>query len=235
LRDHLKSTLPAGLLAQLIHAKRRSQFLAATLACALAFCFWPSVALDDAQLLSAAARLSPHAVVEARALLQAIEAATRLDETPRLSALNSYINQRIAFRNDMEVWGQLDYWASPLESLDKGRGDCEDYAVAKYFSLVAAGTPAARLRLVYVRAWVGGQSVAHMVLAYYAQADAEPLILDNLVPDLRPASQRPDLQPVFSFNAEGLWRGVGAARAGDPMARLSQWRDVMAKARGEGF
>jgi hypothetical protein len=74
-----------------------------------------------------------------------------------------------------------------------------------------------------------------MVLAYYASANAEPLILDNLITSVRPASRRPDLAPVFSFNSEGLWQGVGAQSAGDPAARLSPWREVMAKARAEGF
>jgi hypothetical protein len=61
------------------------------------------------------------------------------------------------------------------------------------------------------------------------------MILDSLVGDVRPASRRPDLSPVFSFNGEGLWQGVGAQSAGDPTARLSRWRDVLARARTEGF
>jgi hypothetical protein len=62
------------------------------------------------------------------------------------------------------------------------------------------------------------------------------LILDNLVSEVRPASRRPDLSPVFSFNSEGLWQGVGAQPAGgDPVSRLSRWRDLLAKARLEGF
>ncbi len=142
------------------------------------------------------------------------------------------------FRDDQEVWNQVDYWASPLETLDKGMGDCEDFAIAKYFSLLAVGVPPARLRLVYVRLQIGGAggpSQAHMVLAYYATPQAEPLILDNLVTEIRPASRRPDLTPVFSFNSEGLWQGTGAQSAGDPVARLSRWRDVLVKARVEGF
>ncbi len=74
-----------------------------------------------------------------------------------------------------------------------------------------------------------------MVLAYYATAQAEPLILDNLVTEIRPASRRPDLTPVFSFNSEGLWQGNGAQRIGNPVERLSPWRDVLRKARAEGF
>ena len=95
--------------------------------------------------------------------------------------------------------------------------------------------PVHRLRLVYVRAQLNGGVQAHMVLAYYAAPEAEPLILDNLVSEIRPASRRPDLAPVFSFNGEGLWQGVGAQSAGDPVARLSRWREVIAKANSEGF
>ena len=194
-----------------------------------------SLALDRVRLLEAAAKLGPRAVAEAQPLLQMIERAAALDDDRRLALINNFFNQRIAFHDDLEVWGQLDYWASPLESLDKGRGDCEDYAIAKYFSLVAAGMPVAKLRMVYVRAQLGGKSLAHMVLAYYAQPGAEPLILDNLIAEVRPASARGDLQPVFSFNTEGLWQGVGQATQGDPVARLSQWRDLLAKVRAEGF
>jgi len=89
-----------------------------------------------------------------------------------------------------------------------------------------------------VRAQIGGPNgvvQAHMVLAWYATPDAEPLILDNLITEVRPASRRPDLTPVFSFNSDGLWQGVGPQAAGDPSVRLSRWREVLAKARAEGF
>ena len=198
----------------------------------LAFSVW---ALDHARLLDAAAKLGPRAMAEAPPLLQLIERAAALDEERRLVLINTFFNQRISFHEDVEVWGKIDYWASPLEALDKGRGDCEDYAIAKYFSLVSAGIPVSKLRMVYVRAQLGGKSLAHMVLAYYAQAGAEPLILDNLIAELRPASARGDLLPVFSFNSEGLWQGVGQTAQGDPVARLSQWRDLLAKVRAEGF
>ena len=75
-----------------------------------------------------------------------------------------------------------------------------------------------------------------MVLAYYPQADAEPLVLDSLQPEIRLAGARPDLSPVFSFNAEGLWQGVGSIRAnGDPLTRLSKWREALQRARQDGF
>lgn len=190
---------------------------------------------DAQRMAQAAQRIGPRAVAALPALQAMLQHSAGLDEEAQLAAVNAFFNRRIVFAEDSDVWGQLDHWASPLEALAQGRGDCEDYAIGKYFSLLALGMPAARLRLVYVRAQIGAESRAHMVLAYYAQARAEPLILDNLISELRPASRRPDLQPVFSFNSEGLWEGVGAQSAGDPQARLSRWREVLAKARAEGF
>ncbi|HET9823470.1 MAG TPA: transglutaminase-like cysteine peptidase [Burkholderiaceae bacterium] len=195
---------------------------------------WPW-ASDQLLMQQAAQRLGPRAVAALPALQAVLQQAAALDEEAQLAAVNTFYNRRVVFRDDAEVWGQPDYWASPLETLDQGRGDCEDFAIAKYFTLIALGMPQARLRMVYVRAQLGGDSQAHMVLAYYAQPDAEPLILDNLIGSVRPASRRPDLTPVFSFNGEGLWQGVGRQSAGDPQARLSRWREVLAKARAEGF
>jgi predicted transglutaminase-like cysteine proteinase len=193
-------------------------------------------AFDRARLRSAAERIGQRAVAAIDPLVELLHQAAALDEDARLDPINAWFNRRIVFRHDDAVQGDADHWASPLEALAAGYGDCEDYAIAKYFSLLAAGTPVGKLRLVYVRAQVAGNDAqAHMVLAYYPQPHAEPLILDNLVTSVRPASRRPDLTPVFSFNSEGLWQGVGTQSAGDPQARLSRWRLVLAKARNEGF
>lgn len=195
-------------------------------------------AWDAERMLAAAQKQGPRALAGARALQSTMQAATGLDDDAKLQAMNTFFNRRVQSREDIDLWGQVDHWASPLEMLEKGAGDCEDFAIAKYFSLVALGMPVSRLRLVYVRAQLGGPGgpvQAHMVLAYYANPGAEPLILDNLVGELRPASRRPDLAPVFSFNSEGLWQGTGSQAAGDPTARLSRWREMLAKVRGEGF
>jgi predicted transglutaminase-like cysteine proteinase len=195
-------------------------------------------AFDVEKMMAAAQKQGPRAVAGARALQSALNAAGDSDDEGKLAAVNQFFNRRIQSREDIDIWGQVDYWASPLEMLEKGAGDCEDFAIAKYFSLLAVGVPVGRLRLVYVRAQIGGPGgavQAHMVLAYYPAPNAEPLILDNLITDVRTAARRPDLAPVFSFNSEGLWQGVGTQSAGDPTARLSRWRDVLAKARAEGF
>ena len=192
-------------------------------------------ALDSIKLMQSAQRFSPAAVQRTQALLQEMEAVANGPEDEKLKAINNFFNRTVQFRDDRDAWGMVDYWASPMESLNKGQGDCEDYAIAKYFSLISMGVAPAKMRMVYVRAQLGGGVQAHMVLAYYPEPTAEPLILDNLITDIRPASRRPDLAPVFSFNAEGLWQGVGGSSAGDPVARLSRWRDVLSKAKAEGW
>lgn len=190
------------------------------------------------RLALAAVRHGPLAEDGARQLRTLVAQAARLDDAARLELVNDFFNRRITFTEDSALWGLVDHWASPLEMLGRGRGDCEDYAIAKYFVLRAAGVPVQRLRLVYVRAQVAGgptAAIPHLVLAWYAQPTADPMVLDNLVPDVQPASRRPDLTPVFSFNSDGLWQGVGGPSAGDPVQRLSKWREVLAKAREEGF
>jgi predicted transglutaminase-like cysteine proteinase len=205
---------------------------AASMGCTAAF------AWDVDRMMVAAAQLGPRATDGVRQLEPLLTLAMDFDDDARLAAVNHFFNRRIAFADDTRTWNQLDYWASPLELLAKGAGDCEDYVIAKYFSLLVTGVPVSQLRLVYVRLQMGGSAGVvqpHMVLAYYASHAAEPLILDNLINDIRPASRRTDLIPVFSFNGEGLWQGVDGPAVPDSITRLSRWREVLAKAKAEGF
>ena len=162
-------------------------------------------------------------------------------EADRLKRVNEFFNRHIVFGEDAVIWGQADYWATPLETLGRGAGDCEDFAIAKYFSLRMLGVASHKLRLIYVRARTGSGDAAptqaHMVLAYYAQPDAEPLVLDNLIGDIRLASRRPDLTPVFSFNSEGVFVGAATKDAAAPggLSRLSRWEDLLRRAHAEGF
>lgn len=159
-------------------------------------------------------------------------------ELERLALVNTFVNKNIRFGTDLEVWEHEDYWATPLETVGRGSGDCEDFAIAKYFSLLALGVPEPKLRFVYVRALQQqGQTLRvepHMVLAYYKSPGAEPLVLDNLASIIATASQRSDLTPVFSFNQEGYFNGVlrTALKKG---TRLSRWEDLLLRAANEGF
>lgn len=223
-------------------AGRAAAWLRATLLrvlAALALVALSVQAVDTDRIVKSAQKYGPTGVANAKALQQVMASVSGRDDAAKLKAVNDFFNQRLAYMEDIDNWGVEDYWASPLESLGKGAGDCEDYAIGKYFTLTTLGMPHARLRMVYVRASIPSAPkgyVAHMVLAYYPTPEAEPLVLDNLQPGIHPAGERPDLTPVFSFNAEGLWQGVGSIRAnGDPLVRLSKWREALTRARQDGF
>ncbi len=133
-----------------------------------------------------------------------------LSEREKLAAVNAFFNQ-LYFVNDIELWGKKDYWATPLEFLGSAAGDCEDFSIAKYFTLRELGIDDKKLRLVYVKAIKLNQF--HMVVAYYPTASSEPVLLDNIDPEIKLASKRRDLLPVYSFNGSRLWlmkeRGKG--------------------------
>lgn len=146
----------------------------------------------------------------------------------KLDKVNRFFNDKLRFANDLDVWGTQDYWATPIEFLCKSAGDCEDFAIAKYFTLKALGISDEKLRITYVKAVQ--YNIHHMVLTYYSTPDAEPLVLDNLVDSINLASKRTDLVPIFSFNGSGLWmakqRGQGRM-AGSNRIRL--WQDLIQK------
>ena len=187
------------------------------------------------------ARFDPSRVLLLDEWLSVVASASSLKEDAKLTRINDFINGNLLFEDDISVWGQSDYWATPLEMIGQGRGDCEDFAIIKYVSLRMAGVASSKLRLVYSKARLDGQMgpvmVAHMVLAYYATPNAEPLVLDNLNTRILPASQRHDLQPVFSFNSDGIFAGVtgkNAAKAGG-IGRISRWEDAWRRILADGY
>ncbi|MDR1064458.1 MAG: transglutaminase-like cysteine peptidase [Azoarcus sp.] len=174
-----------------------------------------------------------------RAWRNMIESSRTLPDRAKLERTNDFINRRVFYESDIVVWGQVDYWATPLELFGKQAGDCEDFAIAKYVTLRLLDIPVQKLRLVYARARLNGAGSqalqAHMVLSYYETPTAEPLVLDNLIRQIHPAKRRPDLFPVFSFNHEGLWMEGERTSSSSPTARLSRWRDVLQRMRQEGW
>lgn len=158
-----------------------------------------------------------------------IEEGRNESDWQRLHLANDFANRQLNYRSDLEHWGKNDYWATPLESLGTGAGDCEDYAITKYFSLRAMGVADDKLRLMYVRAL--SRNEPHMVLIYFETPDAYPLVLDNMDPQIRSARDRSDLKPIYSFNASGLWlakaNGLGA-RVNNGRGN-TQWTAVLDK------
>ncbi len=147
------------------------------------------------------------------------------EDEQKLPASNDFFNA-IPWVFDPEHWGVEDYWATPIEMLATNGGDCEDFSIAKYFTLKETGVDISKLRITYVKAL--DYNLAHMVLAYYAEPDGEPVILDNIKGEILPASKRTDLLPVYSFNGDGLWSARARSQGikGSPMKSLPQWRNM---------
>ncbi|MBW8192067.1 transglutaminase-like cysteine peptidase [Neiella marina] len=147
------------------------------------------------------------------------------EELQQLELVNDYFNGFL-FANDDVVWQQEDYWATPVEFIGRAAGDCEDFTIAKYYSLLEMGFDASKLRLMYVKAVTYNQH--HMVLTYYPKRGAIPLVLDNIDPVIKPATQRGDLIPIYSFDADYLWlaKARGDGKLVGDSSRLSLWRDL---------
>ena len=156
-----------------------------------------------------------------------------LTEREKLAVVNDFFNSNVLFVDDILLWDKEDYWATPIEMLSLGAGDCEDYSIAKYFTLKQLGVDEDKLRITYVKAIDLNQ--AHMVLTYFENKRAIPLVLDNLINEIQPASRRQDLTPVYSFNGTGLWlaKSRGEGQRGGDASRLSLWEALAARMRAE--
>ncbi len=150
------------------------------------------------------------AVTRIKRGLKLIKRIDHLNERKKLDEVNNFVN-KVRFVSDQRVWGVKDYWARPIEFLGRGKGDCEDFVITKYFMLRKSGLPEEKLFFTYVKALRLNQ--AHMVLSYYETPKSIPLVLDNLNFKVLPASSRNDLAFVYSFNAKELYlnrqKGLG--------------------------
>tara|TARA_R110001606_G_scaffold399222_2_gene582469 strand:+ start:134395 stop:135072 length:678 start_codon:yes stop_codon:yes gene_type:complete len=182
--------------------------------------------LNEALLIKIEAKYNKFARERVEAWQTLIESSQDLSDEEKLNVVNRFFNSNMQFINDQALWGKEDYWATPIEALSIGAGDCEDYSIAKYFTLKQLGVDEDKLRITYVKAIKIGQ--AHMVLTYFKNKRATPLVLDNLDTEIKPANLRTDLVPVYSFNGDGLWlaksRGEGK-RVGNA-SRLSLWEEL---------
>jgi predicted transglutaminase-like cysteine proteinase len=144
----------------------------------------------------------------------------------KLEKVNAFFNQ-MGFVDDFLHWGIADYWATPIEFLATGGGDCEDFALAKFFTLIALGVDEDKLNMTYVKALDLNQ--AHMVVTYFSSVGAEPLVLDNLVDKIEPSSKRSDLLPIYSFNGTGLWlaKTRGQGQLVGRSDRMKRWRELL--------
>lgn len=140
----------------------------------------------------------PGAAARVAAWLALLALAER-PEPERLMAVNRFFN-RFRQEDDETAAGVADRWSMPDELLRTGVGDCEDFAIAKFATLLALGVPASRLSLGVARAYSAARKRIehHMILAYRSDAGRPALILDNRTDAVLPLEDRPDLGPLAS-------------------------------------
>jgi len=188
------------------------------------------VRLTEKVIASAEAKYGHDARRRLAAWMSLLKSIKDKPEAEKLKLVNAFFN-RVSYMPDMENWGRPQYWATPVEMLASNGATAEDYAIGKYFTLLALGVNIDYLQIVYVKSTkLPPDSQAHMVLAYYSSPSSMPLILDNLDPEIRPGSERDDLTPVYSFNGNGLWlakeRSAGRTAAAD---NASLWNEMNAR------
>lgn len=149
----------------------------------------------------------PFALRRAVALVQMMNDARDLDEMGKMEAVNDFFNQT-PYASDKTTWGISDYWATRLEVIGKDKADCEDYVIAKYFTLKELGVPTSKLYMTYAKS-IRYKS-AHLVLTYYETPKSVPLVLDNYNFKILPATVRDDLIPIYSFSGDELFNAKQA-------------------------
>ena len=146
-----------------------------------------------------------------RAWRSSIRSMEQLEGWNLLAAVNSKINSLVSFRNDIDNYGQIDHWASPVEALT-GQGDCEDFAILKYISLLELGISEEQMRIVVVKDMSRG--TGHAILS--VEIGGQTYILDNLnrAPVLH--SKLTQYVPYYSVNGRGKWLNI-ATHAGNTL------------------
>ena len=160
-----------------------------------------------------------------------LEKAKKAKTIKKLKYVNDYFNN-IKYIRDIKHWNQNDYWASPLEFFGTAGGDCEDYAIAKYFALLKVGIPQKKLRIAYVKLLRKRTKFeeAHMVLTYYHKVNATPIVLDNVNKRLQLATKRKDLKLIYSFNADGLYKAKNKGKSQKVgKNKLVKWKSLIDK------
>ena len=124
----------------------------------------------------------------------------KTDPLAQIKAVNRYMNKS-RYITDQNNWGQKDYWASLGEFMAKF-GDCEDYAIAKFISLIKLGFKPEQLRVVAVKDL--NLKVGHAILVVFL--DGKTYVLDNQIKQVIEARSVRHYQPVFSINTKAWWR-----------------------------
>lgn len=183
------------------------------------------VSLTEKTLLGAEKKFGPTAPLRLLAWTKLIAENKRKPVAEKLELTNDFFN-RIPLKSGMER-----DWATPVEMLASNGGGRAAIAIGKYFTLLAMGISIDHLQITYVNAMnLPPSERAHMVLTYYPKPDDMPLVLDNIDRKIKPANERSDLTPIYSFNGDGLWlareRSSGRSEAS---GHIDLWNEMNAR------
>lgn len=135
--------------------------------------------------------------------VKTVESYKKLPKKKQLTKVNFYLNQLLP-QYDTVVNNRDDHWATPKEFLTLGYGDCEDYVIIKYFTIIKLGFSEDKLFMTTVtEAFTGGY---HMVLSYFESKNKPPLILDNLSFKILDLKTRNDLKEDLFINSTGVYK-----------------------------
>jgi predicted transglutaminase-like cysteine proteinase len=156
--------------------------------------------LADEQTLAACRSGKAHCSQAVRRFLSIIEIGRQHQGRARLGWVNRAVNLSVRPMSDWAQYGYADYWASPLQTLRSEAGDCEDYAILKYFALHELGIRSRNLRLVIVQD--NQQKAEHAVVA--VRYDQQWLILDNRTMMMTDTGQNRYYSPLFVMDNTGV-------------------------------
>ena len=173
---------------------------------------WNGVEADiraENEILARCRGNAEHCPKAARSFLAIVAQGRAQTGRARIGVINRAINLAIEPMSDLAQWGVPDRWSAPLETFATGRGDCEDYAIAKYVALTAAGVAAVDVKLVIVRNTAAGED--HAVAA--VRLDGDWIVLDNRWLTLVADVAMPNVIPLFVLDDAGVRRFAAPAIA----------------------
>jgi predicted transglutaminase-like cysteine proteinase len=164
---------------------------------------WDDLVADlrsESEILAQCRSDAAHCPAAAKKFLDVIADGRAHDGRARVGVINRDINLAIRPTSDLAQWGVADRWSAPLATLASGRGDCEDYAIAKYVALRAAGVAESVVRLIIVRDLARG--IDHAVAA--ARVDDTWVVLDNRRMVLTEDRAMERIVPLYAFDETGV-------------------------------
>ena len=151
---------------------------------------------DDVDIISKAydSKIINYRIADYKKFLNTAKTFSKYQKFERIN----YKVNKIRSMKDEQSQGVGDYWSSPKEFLIDGKGDCEDYAITKFFSLKDVGIDKTKLYLGVGK--VKYSKTSHMVMLYFKTNTSIPIVLDNLSWKILPLNKRSDLTVQFVFN-----------------------------------